>query len=75
MARHRRGDPALQAFWSRHVAAWMRSPFSQMEYRERHGLSRTMMWRWRKWLGEDRVDSATEPISVVESSSPSSLMA
>src|SRR5262245_5448056 len=55
MARHKRDDPALQAFWSRHVAAWMRSPFSQSEYCERHGLSRSMMWRWRKWLREDRV--------------------
>lgn len=54
MARRKRDDPAVRAFWSRHVAVWMRSPFSQREYCERHGISRTMMSRWWIWLREDR---------------------
>ncbi len=49
-----RDNPYRIAFWTRHVAAWMRSPFNQREYCERHGLSRTMMSKWRVWLREDR---------------------
>jgi len=50
----RRNDPQVRAFWSRHVAAWMRSPFSQREYCERYGLSRTLLSKWWIWLREDR---------------------
>jgi hypothetical protein len=50
----RRNDPQVRAFWSRHVAAWMRSPFNQREYCERYGLSRALLQRWRVWLSEDR---------------------
>jgi transposase-like protein len=50
----RRNDPRVRAFWSRHVAAWMRSPFNQREYCERYGLSRTLLQKWRIWLSEDR---------------------
>jgi len=51
----RRNDPQVRAFWSQHVAAWMRSPFNQREYCERHGISRTLLQKWRVWLSEDRV--------------------
>lgn len=54
MARRKRDDPAVRAFWSRHVAAWMRSPFNQREYCERYGISRTLLQKWRIWLREDR---------------------
>lgn len=50
----RRNDPQVRAFWSRHVAAWMRSPFNQREYCERYGISRTLLQKWRIWLREDR---------------------
>jgi len=50
----RRNDPDVRAFWSRHVALWMRSPFSQREYCERNGISRTLMSKWWIWLREDR---------------------
>ena len=54
MARRKRNDPQVRAFWSRHVAAWMRSPFNQREDCERHGISRPLLQRWRIWLSEDR---------------------
>ncbi len=54
MRLRRRKDPAVRAFWSRHVAAWMRSPFSQREYCERYGISRSLMSKWWIWLREDR---------------------
>ena len=50
----RRNDPDVRAFWSRHVALWMRSAFSQREYCERNGISRSLMSRWWIWLREDR---------------------
>ena len=50
----RRNDPDVRAFWSRHVALWMRSAFSQREYCERHGISRSLMSKWWIWLREDR---------------------
>jgi transposase len=50
----RRHDPQVGAFWSRHVAAWMRSPFSQREYAERHGISKALLSKWWIWLREDR---------------------
>jgi hypothetical protein len=50
----RRNDPAVRAFWSRHVALWMRSPFSQREYCERNGISRSLLSKWWIWLREDR---------------------
>ena len=39
----RRSDPQVRAFWSQHVAAWMRSPFSQREYAARHGISKALL--------------------------------
>lgn len=42
-----------RAFWSRHVAAWMRGPFNQREYGERHSISRPLLEGWRIWLSED----------------------
>jgi len=50
----RRNDPDVRAFWSRHVALWMRGPFSQREYCERNGISRSLMSKWWIWLREDR---------------------
>lgn len=50
----RRNDPSVRAFWARHVAIWMRSPFSQREYAERNGISRSLLQRWWIWLREDR---------------------
>lgn len=50
----RRNDPDVRAFWTRHVALWMRSPFSQREYCERNGISRSLMSKWWIWLREDR---------------------
>lgn len=50
----RRNDPQVRAFWSQHVTAWMRSPFSQREYCARHGISRSLMSKWWIWLREDR---------------------
>jgi transposase len=50
----RRHDPQVRAFWSRHVSAWMRSPFSQREYAERHGISKALLSKWWIWLREDR---------------------
>jgi transposase len=50
----RRNDPQVRAFWSRHVAAWMRSPFSQREYAARHGVSKALLSKWWRWLREDR---------------------
>ena len=50
----RRNDPDVRAFWIRHVALWMRSAFSQREYCERNGISRSLMSRWWIWLREDR---------------------
>lgn len=50
----RRNDPSVRAFWSRHVALWMRSPFSQREYCERNGISRSLLSKWWIWLREDR---------------------
>lgn len=46
----RRNDPSVRAFWSRHVTLWMRSPYSQREYAERNGISRTLL----QWIREDR---------------------
>jgi transposase-like protein len=50
----RRNDPDERALWSRHAALWMRSPFSQQEYRERNGISRSLMSKWWICLREDR---------------------
>lgn len=50
----RRNDPDVRAFWSRHVALWMRSAFSQREYCERNGISRSLLSKWWIWLREDR---------------------
>ncbi len=50
----RRSDPDVRAFQSRHVALWMRSPFSQREYCARTGISRTLRSKWWIWLREDR---------------------
>ena len=50
----RRNDPSVRAFWSRHVTLWMRSPYSQREYAERNGISRTLLQRWWVWIREDR---------------------
>ena len=50
----RRNDPDVRAFWTRHVALWMRSPFSQREYCECNGISRSLMSKWWIWLREDR---------------------
>lgn len=49
-----RDNPDRIAFWTRHVAAWMRGPFTILEYCERHGLSRGQFGRWRQQLREDR---------------------
>ncbi len=49
-----RDNPDRIAFWTRHVAAWMRGPFTILEYCERHGLSRGQFSRWRQRLREDR---------------------
>lgn len=49
-----RDNPDRIAFWTRHVAAWMRGPFNISEYCERHGLCRTQFGRWRQQLREDR---------------------
>jgi transposase-like protein len=32
----------------------MRSPFSQREYAERHGISKALLSKWWNWLREDR---------------------
>jgi transposase len=50
----RRNDPDVRAFWSRHVALWMRSPFSQREYCDRNVISRSLLSKWWIWLREDR---------------------
>jgi transposase len=50
----RRNDPNVRAFWTRHVALWMRSAFSQGEYCARNGISRSLMSKWWIWLREDR---------------------
>jgi transposase len=50
----RRNNPDVRAFWTRHVGLWMRSPFSQREYCERNGISRSLMSKWWIWLREDR---------------------
>jgi len=50
----RRNDPDVRAFWTRHVALWMRSAFSQREYCARNGISRSLMSKWWIWLREDR---------------------
>ncbi len=44
----RRNDPDVRAFWSCHVALWMRSPFNQREYCERNGICRSLMSKW--WI-------------------------
>ena len=49
----RRNDPNVRAFWTRYVALWMRSAFSQPEYCARNGISRTLMSKWWIWLRED----------------------
>jgi transposase-like protein len=50
----RRNDPNVRAFWTRHVALWMRGPFSQREYCERNGISLSLMSKWWIWLREGR---------------------
>lgn len=49
-----RNDPDFRAFWTRRVALWMRSAFSQQEYCARNGISRSLMSKWWIWLREDR---------------------
>lgn len=58
----RRNDPSVRAFWSRHVALWMRSPFSLREYCDRNGISRSLLSKWWIWLREDR--ARQEPIKL-----------
>ena len=50
----RRNDPDVRTFWTRHVALWMRSPFSQRAHCTRNGTSRTQMSKWWIWLRDDR---------------------
>lgn len=50
----RRNEPSVREFWSRHVALWMRDPYSQLEHAERNGISRSLLQRWWVWIREDQ---------------------
>ena len=52
--------------WARRIAEWEQSDLTQTAYCQRHGLSKTMFWKWRQRLKT----ATTAPSGFVEVTPP-----